>query len=113
MEDAASLTCFGRPESKNPWISIAGIVGGASQNSLQDESQPEIYTPYLQNTGRTFTLVVRTSSDPKELAGAVRNEVWAGDKELPVTSMKFMEELMFNSVAQPRLYVLLLSVFAV
>lgn len=102
----------GRPESKNPWISIVGIVGGASQNSLRDESQPEIYMPCLQSPSPAFTLVVRTTSDPEALAGAVRREVWATDKELPVTSMKLMEDLMSNSVAQPRLYVLLLSVFA-
>jgi putative ABC transport system permease protein len=102
----------GRPDSKNPWTSIIGIVGGASQNSLRDESQPEIYLPFLQNAGNTFTLVARTDSDARALAGRVRQEVWATDRELPVTSMKLMEELMSNSVAQPRLYVLLLSVFA-
>src|SRR6185295_624513 len=42
----------------------------------------------------------------------VRSEVWATDKELPATNMKLMEELLANSVAHPRLYVLLISVFA-
>jgi predicted permease len=102
----------GRPESKNPWLTIVGITGSASQLSLREESQPEIYVPYLQNTSRNFTLVARTTSDPRSVAAAVRKEVWATDKDLPVSSMKLMEELISNSTAQPRFYVILLSVFA-
>jgi putative ABC transport system permease protein len=102
----------GRPESKNPWLTITGIVGSANQLSLREETQPEIYLPYLQNTSRTFTLVARSNSDPRTLAAAIRKEVWATDKDLPVSSLKLMDELISNSVAQPRFYVILLSVFA-
>jgi predicted permease len=102
----------GRPESKNPWLTIVGIAGSASQLSLREDTQPEIYVPYLQNSSRTFTLVARTASDPRTLAGKLRQEVWATDKDLPVSSMKLMEELISKSVAQPRFYVMLLSIFA-
>src|SRR5262249_42435699 len=57
----------GRPESKNPWLTIVGIVGSANQLSLRETTQPEIYVPYLQNPSRTFTLVTRTSVDPGTL----------------------------------------------
>ncbi len=102
----------GRPESKNPWVTIVGIAGSASQLSLREESQPEIYVPYLQNTTLNFSLVVRTASDPKTITGAIRKEVWATDKDLPVSNMKLMDELISNSTAQPRFYVILLTVFA-
>ncbi len=74
--------------------------------------QPEIYVPALQNMNRTFALVVRTASDPRTLAGSVRQEVWATDRDIPVSNMKLMNELISNSVAQPRFYVMLLSLFA-
>jgi predicted permease len=102
----------GRPESKNPWVSIVGIVRAANQLSLREETQPEIYLPYLQNTSRTFTLVARTASDARMLAGPIGKEVRATDKDLPVSSMKLMEDLISNSVAQPRFYTTLLSIFA-
>ena len=102
----------GRPESKNPWVTIVGIAGSASQLSLREESQPEIYVPFLQNTTLNFSLVVRTASDPKTITGAIRKEVWATDKDLPVSNMKLMDELISNSTAQPRFYVILLTVFA-
>jgi predicted permease len=102
----------GRPESKNPWLTIVGVTGSANQLSLREDMQPEIYVPALQNSNRTFALVVRTASDPRTLAGNVRQEVWATDKDIPVSNMKLMNELISNSVAQPRFYVMLLSLFA-
>jgi putative ABC transport system permease protein len=102
----------GRPESKNPWVTIVGIVASGNQNSLREVAQPEIYTPYLQNTTPKFTLVARTSSHPSTIVPSIRKEVWATDRELPVSNMQLMDKLISNSVAQPRFYVILLSVFA-
>ena len=102
----------GRPESKNPWLTVIGIVSGSRQLSLKEGSQPEIYVPYLQNPGLTFTLVARTASDPRSLTGALRKEVLSADREIPAVNIKLMEELITNSVAKERFYVLLLAVFA-
>jgi putative ABC transport system permease protein len=102
----------GRPESKNPWLTVIGIVSGSRQLSLKEGSQPEIYVPYLQNPGLTFTLVARTASDPRSLTGALRKEVWSADREIPAANIKLMEELISNSVTKDRFYVLLLGVFA-
>ncbi len=100
----------GRPE--NPWITVVGVVGSVSHTSLQVASQPELYLPYQQNPGLNLTLVARTTSDPKAFAGAVRREVSAIDGDLPVSNLKFMDEIIGKSVAQPRVYALLLAIFA-
>jgi putative ABC transport system permease protein len=42
----------------------------------------------------------------------VRREVSALDKDLPVSNIKFMDEIIGKSVAQPRVYALLLGIFA-
>lgn len=103
---------LGRPESKNPWVTIVGIVGGVSHRTLGVASQPEVYFPFQQNPGPILTLVVRTASDPKAFTAAVRREVSAIDKDLPVSNIKFMDEILAGSVAQPRVYALLLGIFA-
>ncbi|HKO98656.1 MAG TPA: ABC transporter permease [Pyrinomonadaceae bacterium] len=100
----------GRPE--NPWITVVGVVGSVSHTSLQVASQPELYLAYQQNPGLNLTLVARTTSDPKTFAGAVRREVSAIDNDLPVSNLKFMDEIIGKSVAQPRVYALLLAIFA-
>ena len=42
----------------------------------------------------------------------MRREVAALDKDLPVSNIKFMDEIIGKSVAQPRVYALLLGIFA-
>lgn len=102
----------GRAESKNPWVTVVGIVGGVSHTTLGLASQPEVYLPFQQNPDAIITLVARTQSDPRGLAATVRREVSSLDKDLPVSNIKFMDEIVAGSVSQPRVYALLLSVFA-
>ena len=93
-------------------MTVVGVVGAVSHTSLEVASQPEVYLPFQQNPGLNLTLVARTRSDPKAFAGAVRREVSALDKDLPVSNIKFMDEIIGKSVAQPRVYALLLGIFA-
>jgi putative ABC transport system permease protein len=102
----------GKIDSQNPWMTVVGVVDPVSHTALQVASQPEVYLPFQQNPGLNLTLVARTTSDPKAFAGAVRREVSALDKDLPVSNMKFMDEIIGKSVAQPRVYALLLGIFA-
>jgi predicted permease len=102
----------GRAESKNPWVMVVGIVGGVSHTALGVASQPEVYLPFQQNPDATITLVARTKSDPRGLAATVRREVSMLDKDLPVSNIKFMDEIVAGSVSQPRVYALLLGIFA-
>ena len=91
---------------------IVGVVGDVRHTSLDIEPLPEMYVPHSQQSWDFLTLVVRTSSDPMALAGAVRNEILAVDKEQPISSIQTMESLVSASVAQPRFYLLLLGIFA-
>lgn len=102
----------GSADSKNPWLMVVGIVSPVSHTALKVESQPEVYFPFQQNPGPNMVLVAKTSSDPRTYAGAVRREVSVLDKDLPVSNIKFMDEIIAKSVAQPRVYALLLGVFA-
>jgi putative ABC transport system permease protein len=103
----------GRAESKNPWLTVVGIVGGVSHTALGVASQPEVYLPFQQSPGASITLVARTKSDPRSMAGIVRREVSMLDRNLPVSNIKFMDEIVAASVSQPRVYALLLAIFAV
>jgi putative ABC transport system permease protein len=100
----------GRPESKNPWRTVVGVIGSVSHTALNIEPQPEIYEPYLQSPGLAITLVARAAS-AGNMFGVLRTEVLAIDKDLPVSGIMLMTDRISNSVAQPRLYTLLLAVF--
>jgi putative ABC transport system permease protein len=104
---------LGRYNSDSPWMTVVGVVGNVRQFELETETRAQMYLPYTQ--AGFFTprdLVVRTTVDPLSLAAAVRNEVWAVDKDQPVSNISTMEEILSESVAKQRFNMLLLAVFA-
>jgi len=95
------------------WLTIVGVVSDVRHAALDAEPQPEVYWPYTQTPDRSINLLIRATAYPLSLAGAVRSEIWAIDKTLPVSDVKTMDELLSASVAQPRFYAMLLAAFAV
>jgi putative ABC transport system permease protein len=65
-----------------------------------------------QSTRRHMSLAVRASGDPVQMVAAVRGQVRAADKEIPISNLQMMERLMGKSVAPRRFNMLLLGVFA-
>jgi putative ABC transport system permease protein len=59
-----------------------------------------------------MTLVVRTAGDPLALSRAVQNRAWSIDRNLPLASVKTMEQVIAASVWQPRFNLLLVGLFA-
>jgi putative ABC transport system permease protein len=57
-------------------------------------------------------MLVHTSVDPMKLVASIQSAIWSVEKDLPITSIKTMEQIRSHSIAQPRLTALLLSVFA-
>ena len=46
------------------------------------------------------------------MAAAVQAAIWAVDKDQPVLNLQPMEQILWQSVAAPRIYMLLLGIFA-
>jgi putative ABC transport system permease protein len=93
---------------------IVGVVGDVKHSALDEEAKPEMYFPLAQAQFPTIftSLAVRVSGAPMQMVAAVRGQVWAGDKDLPVSNIETMERLMAKSVAPQRFNLLLLGVFA-
>lgn len=96
------------------WREIVAVVGEVRDFGLDDEPKAEMYVPYAQSSRRNFTLVVRTASaDPLSLSAAVTREIWAVDKDQPITDIKSMEQVLGESLAPRRFVMLLLGAFAI
>lgn len=91
---------------------IIGILGDVPQNGLDQETRPEFYAPVAQRPVGRLSIAVRTSSDPLALTGAIRAEVEAMDPDLPISEFTTISEIVSESVAQPRFYTMLLTLFA-
>jgi putative ABC transport system permease protein len=103
---------FTKPNEERPWQTIIGVVGDERQDSLRAEVRPEIYQSHLQRAQREMALVVRAARDPQALVGAVRGQIRALDRGLPVDDIKTMREVISESLARERFITLLLAAFA-
>jgi putative ABC transport system permease protein len=96
----------------DPWFTIVGVVGDVHHTGLDKKPEPELYFPYEQNTWSGGRFVVRTTVAPSTLAAALRREVMSVDKDQPVVDVKPLTEMISESVAQPRFYMILLGAFS-
>ncbi len=91
---------------------IVGVVESVKHRGLDAEVREEGYAPYAQAPfWGEMSLLVRTSGDPLSVAGAVREQVKALDKALPISKQRTMKTIVAESVAQPRFRTLLLGIF--
>ena len=103
---------FGPPEDNEPWHTIVGVVGTVRHQRMQEDTRKSVYLPHQKIPVGGLALVLRTSSNPQELTGAIRREVGQLDPDLPVSEVATMEEVVAESIWQPRLYATLFGAFA-
>ena len=103
---------FGRAESKNPWMTIVGVVGNVKQYDLESESRVTMYFPEAQAGGGTMYLVARTSVPPLSLVPTIGSEVRSMDPNIPIFDAKTMDQRLSESLARRRFAMLALGVFA-
>jgi putative ABC transport system permease protein len=91
---------------------IVGVVADVRNRNLISEVRPGYFVPVAQVPFSQMAMVVRTTTDPHNLITAVQNEVHSMDPELPVFSIKTMDEYIAATVAAPRFNATLLVIFA-
>jgi len=97
-----------------PRAHIVGIIGDVHYGGLNETPEPEVYAPLAQSDSlSTMSVAVRTRVPPGTLVSAIRAEVSAMDRNVPIAGVSTMEELTGSSMALPRLHTLLLAVFGV
>jgi putative ABC transport system permease protein len=94
-------------------MEIVGLVGDEKNSSLSKTAEPAVYFSHRQFSYRSMSIVVRTQVEPLSLVNSLRNEVWALDKNLPISNVKTMEQRQGDAIAQARFSAFLLGLFAV
>ncbi len=95
-------------------LEIVGVVGDVRAFGLDAEVEPTMYLPNPQiQTPESMCLVIRTAGTPPlGLVPDVRQAVWRLDSDLPLYEVTTMEQIMSDSLASQRSWLLLLSIFA-
>ncbi|HEX6260982.1 MAG TPA: ABC transporter permease, partial [Woeseiaceae bacterium] len=91
---------------------VVGVVADIKHNGLAKATQPEIFLAHSQFPVDYISMTVRTSVPTQTLIAPIREQVREMDSELPLDQVRTMEQRLADSVAQPRLYLLLLGIFA-
>ena len=92
---------------------VIGVVGDTKVDSLDKETENQMYVPYLQDSGwGSLTLVVRTTGEAGAFAGSVREAIRTVDKGIPIYNLRTMNDVVSTSAAPRRLPMVLLSAFA-
>lgn len=95
---------------------VVGVVEDVKYKSITESAQPETYQSVRQlESGfesSDVSLLVRTAGDPTRLVPTLRSLVHEQDSSVALESVMTMEDRVWTSLAKPRLYALLLVVFA-
>lgn len=102
----------GSPDSKNPWLTVIGVVASVKQYALDSDSRVTFYTPHRQSPAGTLYAIVRTSADPRGIAASVAGVAREMDPNVPIYDVKIMSERLSESLARRRFAMLALGVFA-
>jgi putative ABC transport system permease protein len=91
---------------------IVGVIADVKFFGLNLDARPSMYFPHAQSPARGMSLVVRTQGEPMQLAAAIRGQVSELDRDLAVSNVMTMEQLVGVSLAEPRFTLMLLGAFA-
>lgn len=91
---------------------IVGVVSSVRHYGLDKPPRPTVYAPYFQDPTDRMALTVKTTMDSRGMIDAVKNAVWAVDKDQPVFLIRTMDQYVSIATSAPRIAVLLLAAFA-
>ncbi len=91
---------------------VVGIVGDTKADGLDEEMRSMIYWPYTQFPQNFNAFVIRSAGDPMALVPLVKERVWSVEKNLPISEIATMEQVLSDSLSRRRLYTVLLGIFA-
>jgi putative ABC transport system permease protein len=100
----------GAPDS--PWVTIVGVAADVKESGLNADTAAGLYLPYVLAPAPAMTLVLRTKTEPLSLAASASAEIRRVDPEQAVSNISTLEQLLSETVAQPRFNTGLLAIFS-
>jgi putative ABC transport system permease protein len=94
------------------WRQIVGVVGNVKTYSEGTRIEPQVYEPFMQRPISSFSVMIRTTSEPGSLATAVRDAVALADPELPLNRVMSMTSVIDYQKGGDALFTRLLGGFA-
>jgi putative ABC transport system permease protein len=100
------------------WMTVVGIAPDIRMRGFDDKPEPMMYWPHAQAVKgsyfvpRSMGLVIRTAGEPTSITHQVRAIVHDLDPQIPVSSVRTLEQIVGTSVANRRFSTSLIAGFA-
>ncbi len=94
-------------------LEVVGIAEDVREFGPGSAFTSVFYLPVPQRPRDRMQFVIRATGDPLALAGALRETVWAVERDTPVTDLQTMEARVSGSLAQPRFRMMLVALFSI
>lgn len=105
------LLAAGTPYQKA--ISIVGVAAALRRAGLTDKPLPQVFLSFAQSPSTEITVLLRTAQDPGTIVSALRSQVLAIDKELPLFGVAGMDDLLAEETADQRFEAAAVGLFAI
>jgi predicted permease len=103
---------FGQGTDTSQWYQVVGVVGDVRSYGLAARTPFEFYRTIEQSPFAAMTVVIRTrGEDPTTIIPTARGIVSTLDPSLPITAVQTMDDVVADSVGQPRLISALAGLF--
>ena len=105
---------FTKPGPNARWYTVVGVVSEVRMSGLiETEDRPgAYYFPASQDPSRFLTLTIRTAGEPLAIVPAIRRELAAIDRELPLYGVMTMQQRVSESLIDRRTPMILAAAFA-
>ncbi len=109
------------PQNHPAWLTVVGVVKNSVRGNWTSPPEEEIFLPYLQNRDYVLnpappsaylTLVVKTNADPSAKIPAIRAAIRSLDRNLPISVVQTMDQVVAEATGESRFYLVLLGAFA-
>lgn len=99
------------------WRTVVGVVANVRHRGLDSDPRPELYLPHAQwvNGGgaiRDMYIVLRCTREPGMVAADLRRAIRALDPNLPLASVRSMDDVLSDAVAARRVSFIVVAAIA-
>ncbi len=102
---------FNGGDPQEPLLEVVGVVRDVPVG-LEEKPVVTAYLPYWTRSRTSMEAVVRTSMDPRAVAGSVRAAVWGIDPDTVVGEVRTMQSVVSDSVSGRQFQMWLITGFA-
>ncbi len=93
-------------------LEVVGVVGDVRRFEVDGVVEPEIYYAYMQKPRWATYFAIRTEADPTSIVAAVRSRMLTLDKNVSVSNVSTIDQMVGAALRAPRFNTALIGAFA-